>query len=56
MTRLITLVNTIMQYESFENQDLELHLKEENLPSIIKSLVETHKKRLKENKQKIKVV
>ncbi len=56
MKRLITLVNTIMQYESFENQNLELDLKEENLPPIIKSLVETHKKRLKENKQKIKVV
>ena len=45
-----------MQYESFENKNLELHLKEENLSAIIKSLVETHKKRLKENKQKIKVV
>lgn len=56
MKRLITLVNTIMKYESFENQNLELHLKEENIPPIIKSLVETHKKRLKESKQKIKVV
>jgi len=54
MSRLITLVNTIMQYESFENQKLDLKLKDENLPPIIKSLVETHKKRLKENKQKIK--
>ena len=56
MSRLITLVNTIMQYESFENQELKLKMKEENLTTIIKSLTETHKKRLKENKQKIKIV
>ncbi len=56
MKRLITLVNTIMQYESFENQELKMNLKEENLPNIIKTLTETHKKRLKENNQKIKIV
>jgi len=48
MKRLINLVNTIMEYESFENKKLKLKLKDENLPNIIKSLVETHKKRLKE--------
>jgi len=55
MKRLITLVNTIMDYEKFENKELKLNLKEVNISTVIKQLVETHKKRLKENKQKIKV-
>jgi len=44
-----------MDYEKFENKELKLNLKEVNISTVIKQLVETHKKRLKENKQKIKV-
>jgi len=55
MNRLISLVNRIMTYEKFENQKLELDLKEYVIWDIVKELVETHKKRLKETKQRIKV-
>lgn len=56
MGRLINLVNKIMDYEKFENKDLILNLTKENVWDIIKKIVETHKKKLKENKQMIKVV
>jgi len=55
MKRLIALVNKIMEFEKFERKKLELNLNKENIPDIIKAIVETHKKKLKENKQRIKV-
>ncbi len=55
MNRLISLVNRIMNYERFENQKLDLNLKDHNISDLIKQVVETHKKNLKENKQRIKV-
>lgn len=55
MKRLITLVNKIMEYEKFENKKLEITQSEENIGDILKIVVETHKKRLKENHQRIKI-
>lgn len=55
MNRLISLVNRIMNYEKFENQKIELDLKEHNISDAIKQVVETHKKNLKERKQRIKI-
>ena len=55
MTRLISLVNRIMNYEKFENQKLELELNEYNISDLVKQVVETHKKNLKEKKQRIKI-
>jgi len=55
MTRLIKLVNTIMEYEKSNSAKLKIKASNENISELIKSLVETHKKRLKENKQRIKV-
>jgi len=56
MRRLITLVNIIMDYEKFERKTLKINKTEENISYIIKQITETHKKRLKENKQRIKIV
>lgn len=55
MSRLISLVNRIMTYEKFENQKLELQLEKYNVSDIIKQVVETNKKNLKEHKQRVKV-
>jgi signal transduction histidine kinase len=55
MTRLISLVNRIMDYEKNDRKKLSLVLAEHNISDIIKQLSETHKKSLKENKQRIKV-
>ena len=55
MTRLIKLVNKIMDYEKTDKEQIKLELKEENIGDLVKLLVETHKKRLKEKKQRIKV-
>lgn len=55
MKRLISMVNKIMEYEKLEREKLELHPTQENVYDLITSVVETHKKRLKENKQRIKV-
>jgi K+-sensing histidine kinase KdpD len=55
MKRLISLVNKIMDYEKIERKKLKLNKTKENISDLIKLLVETHKKRLKENKQRIKV-
>jgi len=55
MKRLINLVNKIMDYEKFDNKNLEANLQEENVSDILKLVVETHKKRLKENHQRIKI-
>lgn len=55
MKRLIIMVNKIMEHEKLERERLELHKEPENIYDIIIQIVETHKKRLKENKQRIKV-
>ncbi len=55
MTRLIELVNKIMDYEKFERKKLELNRKNVDVVKLLKQLAETHKKRLKENNQRIKV-
>jgi len=55
MKRLIELVNKIMEFEKFENKSLDLSLQDKNLYNILKFVVETHKKSLKEKKQKIKI-
>ncbi|MDD3302218.1 MAG: HAMP domain-containing sensor histidine kinase [Candidatus Gracilibacteria bacterium] len=55
MKRLIILVNKIMEYEKFDNQDLNVKLQEEDLPSLVKEIANTHKKRLEENNQRIKI-
>ena len=55
MRRLILLVNKIMEYQKNEWKKLKLEKNNENISEIIKLLVETHKKRLKENKQRVKV-
>jgi len=56
MQRLISLVNRIMNYEKFENQKLDLNKQKYNVYEIIKQVVETHKKNLKINNQRIKIV
>ena len=55
MNRLISLVNRIMNYEKFENQKLDLDKQENNISELVKQVVETHKKNLKESKQRIKI-
>jgi len=55
MKRLIIMVNKIMEHEKLERERLEIHKEPENVYDIITQIVETHKKRLKENKQRIKV-
>lgn len=55
MTRLIKLVNKIMEYEKTNSEKLEISGNNEDVSELIKLLVETHKKRLKENKQRVKV-
>jgi K+-sensing histidine kinase KdpD len=55
MKRLISMVNKIMEYEKLEREKLELHTSHSNVYDLITQVVETHKKRLKENKQRIKV-
>ncbi|MDR2640173.1 MAG: hypothetical protein LBC61_02300 [Candidatus Peribacteria bacterium] len=55
MKRLISLVNRIMDYEKLERKKFDLSMSDFDVVALIISLVETHKKRLKENKQRIKV-
>ena len=55
MNRLISLVNRIMNYEKFENQKLEINKQDYNISELIKEVVETHKKNLRERKQRIKI-
>jgi hypothetical protein len=55
MKRLINLVNKIMDYEKNDRKKLNIVTTNENISELIKKVVETHKKRLKENKQRIKV-
>jgi len=56
MKRLIELVNRIMNYEKFENKNLKLEIKKQKIYDLLKLIVETHKKRLKENNQEIKII
>jgi len=55
MKRLTSLVNRIMKFEKFENQKLELDTNMQDIWEITKQVVETHKKTLKENKQRVKI-
>lgn len=55
MQRLIELVNRIMKYEQFENTQLELTKSEINISDVLKDVVETHKKKLKDTKQRVKI-
>ena len=55
MKRLIVMVNKIMDYEKIEREKFELNINDTNVYDLITQVVETHKKRLKENKQRIKV-
>lgn len=53
MQRLIKLVNTIMEFEKFESQNLKLHLKKENIYEITKNITEQYKEKLKVTHQNI---
>lgn len=55
MKRLIAMVNKVMEYDKLEREKLELDKENVTIYDVITSVVETHKKRLKENKQRIKV-
>jgi len=55
MKRLISLVNKIMEYEKLDRKKLDLSLSDFTIYELVINLVETHKKRLRENKQRIKV-
>lgn len=55
MSRLIELVNTIMEYERFENKKLKLNTSVEDIPEVLEQVVGTHVSKLNENKQTIKI-
>jgi K+-sensing histidine kinase KdpD len=55
MKRLIAMVNKVMEYDKLEREKLELNEENVIIYDVVTSVVETHKKRLKENKQRIKV-
>jgi signal transduction histidine kinase len=55
MKRLIKLVNMIMEYEKFENKNLDINLKKVNIQKILIEISETSKQKLKKSKQRIKV-
>ncbi len=55
MTRLISLVNKIMDYEKSEREKFVMDFSQLNITESMKLIVETHKKRLRENKQRIKI-
>jgi hypothetical protein len=55
MKRLIALVNKVMEYEKTEREEFVLEKTSENVYDLMKFLVETHKKKLKENKQRVKI-
>lgn len=55
MKRLIKLVNTIMEYEQFENKQLQLEKKSVDLKKVMIEISETNKQKLKNNKQRVKV-
>ena len=55
MNRLISLVNRIMDYENFDRKKMELNLSNFDAIEVLKNISETHKKRLSQNKQRVKV-
>lgn len=55
MKRLISLVNRIMDFERSDKEKLNIVTTEQNVSDLIKKVVETHKKSLRENKQRIKI-
>lgn len=55
MKRLISLVNKIMDFERSDREELIVDKKQENISDLMKEVVETHKKRLSEKKQRIKI-
>jgi len=55
MTRLIELVNTIMEYEKFENQKLQLNTTVQDVPEVLEEVIHTHISKLEENKQIIQI-
>ncbi len=55
MSRLIGLVNQIMEYEQFENQELVVSKKNFNPYEVISSIVETQQQRLSDNTQSIEL-
>jgi K+-sensing histidine kinase KdpD len=55
MKRLITLVNKIMDFERSDKEKLNIITSKQNISDVVKAVVETHKKSLKENKQRIKI-
>jgi signal transduction histidine kinase len=55
MKRLVSLVNMIMDFQKFENKTLEVSLTKENVSDVLKEVVITHKNKLKENNQRIKI-
>lgn len=55
MKRLINLVNKIMDFENFDRKEMELKISEFEIVELLKNISETHKKRLNDNKQRIKI-
>lgn len=55
MSRLISLVNKIMDYESFDRKEMTLKLSKFDAVEVLKNISETHKNTLLERKQRIKV-
>lgn len=55
MNRLISLVNKIMDYENFDRKKMELNISEFDAVEALKNISETHKKKLKESNQRIKI-
>lgn len=55
MNRLISLVNKIMDFENFDRKKIDLNLTKFDCIDVLKNLSETHKKRLLENNQRIKI-
>ena len=55
MNRLIKLVNKIMEFEKFNRKEIELKLEKVDIVELLKNISETHKKRLIEKKQRIKI-
>ncbi|MBW7955030.1 HAMP domain-containing histidine kinase [Candidatus Gracilibacteria bacterium] len=53
MQRLIKLVNTIMDYEKFENKELKLEKKQEDVRFITEQIIKQFKQKLKITSQKI---
>jgi len=53
MQRLIKLVNKIMEFEKFENQKLEINLKNEDIKFITEQVIKQFKQKLLQNNQRI---